>query len=162
MVGDMHRIAAMIPEEVTDSGLRTSAKATFAPLTHDSTRQFTIHFDGGYNGQCYGSWEVAHNGLRKKVYRQSYSCSVESCNTAEYMAMLGALEFLASVRNKKDYTVVIFTDSTTVAHQMTGVYKCKVAHLLRLRNAARTFLSQFDAWKISWHSRRNNVRMFGH
>lgn len=123
---------------------------------------FSIHFDGGYNGQCYGSWEITFNGFSKKMSRVIYQAPNATSNVAEYLSMMDALSFLRTVVEKKDYRVEIFTDSKLVEGQMVGSYRCNLPHLQTLRDRAREFCAQFGTWSIHWNSRVENVKRFGH
>lgn len=130
--------------------------------------KFTIHFDGGYTGRCYGSWEVLFNGFSKKVARKDFNClslngeRYASCNVAEYMALLDALQWLESVRDKSGYVLDIYTDSQLLQNTVSLFWKSHKVHIQSLRDRTRNKLNQFGKWKVSWRPRQRNVERFGH
>lgn len=130
---------------------------------------FNIYFDGGMignTGDGYGSWEVEWNGFSKKVSREAYKVNpmLVFCtnNIAEYLSLLGALRWLNSVSDKKDYEVNIFGDSQLVLNQITGSFKVKTQHLKKFRDECRTILAEFNRWETKWKKRIHNVQRFGH
>lgn len=128
-----------------------------------SSRTFEVYFDGGFNGTVYGSWEVFFNGFSKKVLRQQFiGAAVESSNTAEYLSLMSALQWLTTVKDKKQYEIKVYTDSEIVLNQVIGKYKCQKEHLMIYRNVVLAQLQRWRVWHFHWHSRRNNVARFGH
>lgn len=132
--------------------------------TSTGTNQFTIWFDGGYGSNGYGSWEVQFNGLSKRTEREQYGNwqSGMTCNVAEYTALINALTWIQSVQDKKQYSVMIWSDSLLVVRQVLGQWKCKKDHLRKLRDRVRGLLDGFREFEIYWHRRHNNVIRFGH
>lgn len=129
---------------------------------------FRIYFDGGSHGlNGYGSWEVLWNGFSKKVSRQTFFATnfnlpTITNNSAEYLSLLGALEWLWSVKDKGQYAVKIYGDSQLVLKTLSGEYKTKKIHLKAFRDLCRVRLSDFGDFETIWHGRINNVRRFGH
>lgn len=144
-----------------------------------NTTEFEIYFDGGtealkwvsdgvhlptQNG--YGSWEVRWNGFSKKVSRVQFLAAEigQRCtnNVAEYLSLIGALEWIQTVKSKEQFTVKIHGDSQLVLYTLMGYYKTKKPHLKVLRDRARKLLNGFSAHKIQWQKRHHNVERFGH
>ena len=138
---------------------------------------FNIYFDGGTiginttigkgcSGNGYGSWEVEWNGFKKSASRvpflgHQFGMNITN-NTAEYLSLLGALKFLKSVQNKREYTVKIHGDSQLVLFTLSGRYKTKKPHLKTFRDRCRKLLEGFSDFEVEWQGRINNVRRFGH
>jgi ribonuclease HI len=133
-----------------------------------SSRQFELFFDGGYNGEVYGSWEITFNGFKKRVSRKvfitadSKDYERKTCNSAEYLALIDALGWLSTVKHKREYDLKVFADSRLVVNQVLGKYRCKKEHLMIFCNVVRTSLEKFRVWNIHWRSRTYNVKRFGH
>lgn len=132
------------------------------------TNEFLIYFDGGCNGiNGYGSWEVEYGGFLMAQYRipflkSDYDLPNISCNTAEYLSLIGALEWLQSVHEKHHFTVKIYGDSKLLIEQVHKRWKTKKPHLKQFRDDCLYLLKDFQSWKALWHGRINNVRRFGH
>ena len=132
-----------------------------------ATNTFKIYFDGGYQGRgrMYGSWEIEHNGFSKKVSRVPLRLDFpgrDSCNTAEYLSLLAALEWLRSVKHPKRYRLEIQSDSELLVKQVAGECRCHKQHLKELCGRVRGHLVRFDDAQISWRRRHHNVARFGH
>lgn len=128
---------------------------------------FDVYFDGGYsNHKGYGSWEVEHNGFKKRVQEQFYRKSdydvTMTNNVAEWLALIGALQWLQSVRDKSLYTLSIHGDSQLVIRQLSGVYRCKSAAMALMRDDAVGFLTGWESWSAHWNNRSHSVKRFGH
>lgn len=129
---------------------------------------FKVYFDGGTSkdDNGYGSWEVIWNGFSKKVSRELFEAKRFgrriTNNTAEYMSLLKALEWLQSVSNKEQYSVVISGDSQLVLYTLSGGYKTHKPHLQSLRDQCRNLLVGFDYYNTEWKARKNSVERFGH
>jgi len=140
------------------------------PLSFSSTEglsTFKIYFDGGDSGQwAYGSWEIEFLGFKVRRHRIKFLEFTEgvktSSNCAEYLALLGALDWLQGVKDKRGYLIEIFGDSKLVIEQINKRWKCKCDHLAVLRDRARKALSEFAGFKAHWHGRHHNVIRFGH
>jgi probable phosphoglycerate mutase len=127
--------------------------------------QVKIYFDGGYSSTGpYGSYHILSDQINLRVSRKSFpDCDgISSCNTAEYLALLEPLQWLAEFSNLRDYSVEIFGDSMLVVNQVSGRWKTKKPHLKPLCFEAQKLLTRFGAWTIIWHGRKNSVERFGH
>jgi ribonuclease HI len=133
--------------------------------------QINVYFDGGTGKSSvkgvfgYGSWEVHFNGFVKRVERDPFAKNRVGYditnNVFEYLALIGALEFLQTVQNKHLYEIKISGDSQLVIRQLTGGYRCKKSHLKKLRGHAIMLLTNFK-WTVEWKPRVHSVRRFGH
>lgn len=130
--------------------------------------KFTIYFDGGYTGRCYGSWQVQHNGFSKTVSRRDFNCFQlretrhATSNVAEYLALLDALKWMESVRDKSRYVLDIYTDSQLLQNTVSLFWKSHKPHIQALRDLTRNKLNAFGKWTVSWRPRERNVERFGH
>lgn len=134
---------------------------------------FNIYFDGGTIGSnnsksCdgYGSWEVNWNGFSKRMERQIFLQEFHHTpitnNVAEFLSLLAALDWLSTIRDKKNYAVEISGDSKLVLNSIEGSMKIKVPHIKILRDTCREYLSAFADLKITWRKRSHSVQRFGH
>jgi ribonuclease HI len=132
------------------------------------TTEFTIAFDGGTSpgGNGYGSWSIEWNGFKKLISRAKFTQAGFGLwitnNVAEYLALIRAVEWLGSVKDKKDYTVKIIGDSQLVLRTLTGRYQTHKPHLIPLRDKCRRMLAEFRGYTAIWQPRKHNVRRFGH
>lgn len=124
---------------------------------------FKVYFDGGGSNQfSYGSWEIEWNGFKKRAHRKNFGHYGDvTSNMAEYLALIGALQWLQSVKFKQQYRLKIHGDSMLVVNQVNGGWKCHNDRLAKLREGVVTLLRGFD-WSIHWHRRINSVSRFGH
>lgn len=106
-------------------------------------------------GWGYGSFEVS--GLER---RQRLSFGFGTSNTAEWRALLAALQVLKRFV-PSGAQVLIFTDSELVRHQLDGSWRCLKPGLKACRDAAVVLLDGYE-WTIEWQGRLNNVERFGH
>ena len=83
-------------------------------------------------------------------------------NVAEYAALIDALEWLQTERDKSAFWVEIFGDSKLVVEQVNRRWKAHKAHLTVLRDKVHLLLEGFAGWGLSWHPRKHNVLRFGH
>lgn len=129
---------------------------------------FNVHFDGGGSyDSSYGSFDIEFNGLSVRRYRMPFRMYQKdgmqiTSNVAEYLSFICALRWLEKVKDKKQYGIVAWGDSRLVTSQVAGTYRSLKPHLTVLRDISRGILNQFGDWQISWHSRVNSVKRFGH
>lgn len=137
---------------------------------------FKIYFDGGTDGinpsagigsnNGYGSWEVCWNGFSKKARRIPFLAGRigqnVTNNVAEYLALIGALQFLQSVKHKGFYRLEIYGDSQLVLKTLTGEFKARKPHLKPLRATCHELTKGFAGFKAIWNGRAHNVARFGH
>lgn len=143
-------------------------------------KHFALYFDGGCKpnpGRGYGSFEIMagfhfSGGYRWSVKKDRIDFGKMTSNTAEYQALLCALECLFENTLsgplvdrdvcRSDMRIQIFSDSKLVVNQLNNGWRSKRPHLTKMIECARTWLKQFGKWSIEWHSRKHNVERFGH
>lgn len=130
---------------------------------------FNVYFDGGTSpgsSDGYGSWEVQFNGFSKRVQRQPFLKSDHgraiTNNVAEYLSLLGALEWLQSVQGKEHYSVHITGDSMLVINQVNQNWRVRKHHLQKLVDRCCLLLEDFKDWKTEWKPRKYSMSRFGH
>jgi ribonuclease HI len=126
----------------------------------ESTDLVKIFCDGlcePINPNGYGCWGwIARDSLGNTV-AQDYGCIGKgvgiTSNVAEYHAVIESLKWL--VRNRNVKVKQICADSLLVVNQINGKWKCKVLHLVPLRDEARALLDQSRA-TLHWIPREEN------
>lgn len=141
--------------------------------------QVQIYFDGGCKpnpGQGYGSYEVRGVLLPYNHKATLIQFGFMTNNMAEYHAMIHGIKKLwhdsknGNVLSKTEshaivpgrISLCIVSDSKLLVEQMNNRWKCKVAHIVELRDEAQLILKEFGHWRISWRPRVYNVERFGH
>lgn len=74
-------------------------------------------------------------------------------NQAEYLALIKALEVLASIGCR---SVTAYTDSQLVVNQLTGRYRVRDAELKRLHSRVSELAKKFEKFDIVYVSREAN------
>lgn len=74
-------------------------------------------------------------------------------NQAEYLALIKALEVLASIGCR---SVTAYTDSQLVVNQLTGRYRVRDAELKRLHSRVSELAKKFEKFDIVYVSREVN------
>ena len=82
-------------------------------------------------------------------------------NVAEWLSLIGALEWLQSVKGRDQYELKIIGDSQLVLFCLNGRWKARKPHLKILRDRALELLKGFR-WDVEWQARCHNVNRFGH
>lgn len=120
-----------------------------------------IFFDGGNGARAYGSYEIQSKELTHKGHRLDFGPH-STCNIAEYLSLIAALRWLRHHTKPLECRLEIWGDSQLVVYQVRGRWKCRVNHLKGLRDEVLSLLEPYRHWQISWHPRKNSVRLFGH
>jgi ribonuclease HI len=102
-----------------------------------------IYCDGGSRGNPgpAAAAFVAYDNKNIKIYEDTKFLGTATNNTAEYNAVLLALEWL-SENGTDDVQIVL--DSELVQRQLTGRYKIKNQNLFNLANKAKELIKNFD------------------
>lgn len=141
--------------------------------------KINLTFDGGAApnpGKAYGSFLAEGNGpnnLKFEVRGKRIQFGDRLTNNqAEWLALITGLKQVLVALNGEHYGqpfggpraihLMLRSDSRLVILQLRRRYKCKVAHLLELREAADKLLEEFGGWHAEWHPRRKSVALFGH
>ena len=105
-------------------------------------RELTIYCDGGARGNpgpaAIGVVVTSDGGLITEFGRV---IGVATNNTAEYRAVIAALEYLR-LKSLQPAEIKIYTDSLVVGSQLAGKYKVKVAHLKNYLSQVRELETQ--------------------
>lgn len=73
---------------------------------------------------------------------------------AEYGALLAGLDYL--LNNGYTGPINVYGDSTSVINQINGTAKCGKSYITGLRDAARSSLSKFKDYTVTWIPREEN------
>lgn len=130
---------------------------------------FRVHFDGGgSHDSAYGSWQIVFGPHLVREHRVSFKNwrshlgRRATSNVSEYLALLGALDWLGDVPNKDQHRIELFGDSQLVIRHLTGDYQCRKEHLRILKDDALIVLCEFAGWSAKWVRRTEMVSRFGH
>ncbi len=90
-------------------------------------KKLTINCDGGSRGnpgKAAAAFVVSEG--EQETHSEGKYLGVQTNNFAEYQAVIAALKWLQSVKEKyEDYKISFILDSELVVRQLTGVYKIK-------------------------------------
>jgi ribonuclease HI len=125
----------------------------------------TLYCDAGSKGNpgyCYGSYLITSSDGKFRQERSRIKLDdFSTCNQAEYMILITALNQYREAVDLAD-SVNVYTDSKMMAQQLSGLWKTKNIQIKVLRDEALRKLSRFGVWKVSWVSRNEMVKRFGH
>jgi len=96
-----------------------------------------------YKGSRYLGSEIILPHLRHQSPETPNEVAAATNNTAEYIALIEALEYLLA-NELTASQIEIFSDSTMVVQQVTMTSTTKAPHLIRLRCCAQQLLDEFD------------------
>jgi ribonuclease HI len=122
-----------------------------------------IHFDGGCGRFGYYSYEIIGPDFTHKTSRVVLP-GFQTCNTAEYEALLNALLWLDQNKPCTGDRIEIFSDSMLVVEQMSGRWKIKKTTIKQLADRCHNLLNRIcqDNFQFNWNPRIKNVARFGH
>lgn len=135
------------------------------------SNSFEVYFDGGASGKwAYSSYQIRYMGFTKSCIRfkpepilaKLVKVPLITSNMAEYASLIGALEWLQTVREKHLYPVHIYGDSKLVVCQSFGLWRIRKEHLKPLANRVRALTRDFKSWSIEWRPRKEIFAVFGH
>lgn len=109
--------------------------------------EVNIYTDGGSRGNpgISGYGLVVYDEQKKVVYQESKFIGVKTNNESEYLAILGALNWLKN--NQKSHQITkanFFADSQLLVRQLQGIYKVKAPNLKDLFIQAQQLLTQIN------------------
>lgn len=116
-----------------------------------------IHIDGGARGNPgpAGAGVLIHRDDGTPLHEAGYFLGTQTNNSAEYRALLLALQRAASFRNEP---LSILSDSELLVRQVTGEYRVKSPSLAELFRQAQMMLLRFSCWNVKHIRREENRR----
>ncbi len=131
--------------------------------------ELALIFDGGSKGNPgpgYGSFRLTINGTHAPLEELDFGNNVTN-NQAEYRTMIEGLKKALQVLNNagvspKNASIDVRTDSKLVVEQVNGRWKIRNEGLKPLSAEARKLLNQFGRPSLSWHPRKESVKVLGH
>lgn len=142
----------------------------------NASHRVMIWFDGGSDpnpGPSYGSyalfapdasgnWPDTPDELKMRL-----DFGHGSNNEAEYKSLIAGLEEItrrveAAGQPLGKWEIEVRGDSRLVLNQVGGEWQVKKESLRPLTNKAQTLLKNFGKRTLTWHSRTNSVKAFGH
>ncbi|MEX2426597.1 MAG: reverse transcriptase-like protein [Thermomicrobiaceae bacterium] len=126
-------------------------------------------FDGGSlgnPGRGYGSFRITVNGQHLPLQELEFGDNVTN-NQAEYRTMIEGLKYALALLRENDLApndaeIDVLTDSKLVVEQVNGRWKVKHEGLKPLQREAKTLLSTFRRGGLTWHPRKESVKVLGH
>ncbi len=120
-----------------------------------------VYFDGACNDNGsvnadtgVGFW-VYDESTQSELFRSSAYGGKGTNNTAEYKALITALQLLIALE-QTDKEIIVQGDSNLIINQVFGTWKCKQKHLIPLRDQAKHLLSKFKNIRGKWIPRNEN------
>lgn len=114
--------------------------------------------DGGNKEGTYGSYKI-YDQQGNLIITKEFFWGVGDHNQAEYWILLEAVNY-ATKNNITD--IVIFTDSETVAEQLTFDRPLYKSHLKKIRNTILLELNKMNSWEIRRVDRSLMKTFLGH
>ena len=127
---------------------------------------YTLYTDGGARGNP-GPAAIGFlikDGANKLIYNHSQSIGFSTNNTAEYKAVIAALEYLKTRKElvRSSTTIHLFLDSRLVVNQLNGVFKVKDQKMktlvLAVRNSERELGVLLDEYQTLFASKVPRIR----
>jgi probable phosphoglycerate mutase len=126
-------------------------------------------FDGGSlgnPGRGYGSFDIRgpHDYAATEKLNYDHRGNRVTNNEAEYLTLIGALERLSHDLGPAaaGSTVAVFGDSQLVISQLLGRWKVRKEELKPLHHQASVLLNRFARFELTWHPRKESVKVLGH
>lgn len=109
-----------------------------------------------HKGAKYLGNDIVLPRLKNEDASEPLLSAVATNNTAEYIALIEALEYLLE-HNLNAKHIEIFSDSQMVVTQVNMISTTKALHLIRLRDCAQQLLSEFDNTTLTHVPREYNA-----
>jgi ribonuclease HI len=137
--------------------------------TPQDLESYRIIFDGGSlgnPGRGYGSFDIrGPNGYTatEKLNYDHRGTQVTN-NEAEYLTLIAALERLSRDLGPDigKANVTVFGDSQLVISQLLGRWKVRKEELKPFHYQASVLLNRFGRFELTWHPRKESVKVLGH
>lgn len=131
--------------------------------------KLALIFDGGSRGnpgQGYGSFRLTVDGEHLEIDELDFGDNVTN-NQAEYGTLIEGLKTAIEYLQDHGYSpsiasIDIHTDSKLVVEQVNGRWKVRHDGLKPLCAEARSLLNKFGRATLTWHPRKESVRVLGH
>ena len=137
--------------------------------SHIGSESYRIVFDGGSlgnPGRGYGSFDIRGPNNYTAAEKLNYDSRGNRVtnNEAEYLTLIAALERLDRDlgTNAKTSKVSVFGDSQLVISQLNGRWKVRKEELKPMHYQASVLLGRFDRFELTWHPRKESVKLLGH
>jgi ribonuclease HI len=108
---------------------------------------------------CYCSYAIESNGQH---WEETFDLDCRTSNEAEYMAVIKALEFIASEPRPEAIEVLIQSDSKLVVLQCKKRWRVKTKHLKPLRARVFQLVGQLRDVQFQWIPGKEVREVLGH
>lgn len=109
--------------------------------------KYYIYTDGGARGNpgpaAYGF--VIYDANKKVIYEEGKKIGFATNNTAEYTAVISALDWIGRNIKDKDIEYSVFMDSNLVVNQLLGKFKVKDENLRNLFYTAKNYEEKINS-----------------
>jgi ribonuclease HI len=119
-------------------------------------RKLVIFTDGaarGNPGPSASGYLVFEKG--RLIRKEEFYNGIATNNTAEYKAIIAALEWCAKAEDTHKIRITLNSDSEVAVKQLNGSYKTKSASLKALNRKAKSLAESFDSVEFA-NVRRSN------
>ena len=122
---------------------------------NNTVYQFVCYTDGASRGNPgeAGCGVIIHDTITGKKYRYGKYLGKQTCNYAEYNALILCLEKLIELDAKSAHVIA---DSQLVVQQINGVFKVKNKNIIPLFNRCKTLIQKIPQFKIEHTYRSGN------
>jgi ribonuclease HI len=116
-----------------------------------------VHVDGGARGNPgpAGAGVVIADDAGRKIFEGAFFLGTQTNNTAEYLALLHALE---RIGRNAGQTITVHSDSELLVRQLTGEYRVKNPRLAELHGQVQIALLKVSRWTVRHIAREQNHR----
>lgn len=138
-------------------------------LSPANAEQYRIVFDGGSlgnPGRGYGSFDIRgpNDYAASEKLNYDHRGNQVTNNEAEYLTLIAALERLSRDLGAQAAraSVSVFGDSQLVISQLLGRWKVRKEELKPMHYQASVLLHRFGRFSLTWHPRKESVKVLGH
>jgi ribonuclease HI len=119
-------------------------------------KSIEVHIDGGCKGNPgEGAFGFVIRDAKGELFRYGEKLSDCTNNSAEYRALIGALQYLIDNGFNSRKQITVYSDSELLVNQMNLQYKVKSRNLLPLFSKAKKLSDKFSSISIE-HIRRSD------
>jgi ribonuclease HI len=116
-------------------------------ICYHLSMNINVYTDGGSrnNPGHSGYGLVIYDNHKKILFKESKYIGIKTNNEAEYLALIGALEWISSNIKKYNFTQInFFSDSQLMVRQLQHLYKVKATNLKPLFATVQKFLNEIN------------------